>query len=256
MRKPWQTRVIQKLFQVRKVRDAVDIIKVTNKWKSRGFPWLYLSHCTCLLFHKAAVFGAWKSLSSREHIRVLLSCSKSENLSEDCVYFPLAMKTACHFLFLIKFLNPEAGISQTREKSPLQTPLIKTIVKFSWRCWVAFWYHNAIPPSSSCWPTSLLFYLSGFVSILLGRTSCDCGMGIYLIAHSSGGAVPHVLRCKSLCLILEELPNTKRDSTISGQKLVLEQGCNLRQFSSSCWAVWETTWKKRFPGKKYRHFYS
>lgn len=238
MRMPWQTSVIQKLFQVRKARDAVDIIKVTNKWKSRGFPWLYLSHCTCCcstrllcLEHRSAchpesIFVFWyvaprlkSGLVNEENASSWVKC-KPENLSEDGVYFPLAMKTACHFLFLIKFLNPDAGISQTREKSPLQTPLMKTIVKSFWRCWVGFWYHNAIPPSNCCWPTSLLFYLSGFVSILLGRTSCDCGMGIYLIAHSSGGAVPHVLRCKSLCLILEELPNRKRDSTISGQKLV------------------------------------
>lgn len=132
MRMPWETSVIQQLFYIRKARDAVCIIKVTNKWKSRGFPWFDSSHCTCCCStrllclehgsaqHPESIFRFCyvaprlkPGLVNEENASSWVKY-KPKNLSEDCVHFPLAIKKACHFLSLIKFLNPEAGISLTR----------------------------------------------------------------------------------------------------------------------------------------------
>lgn len=54
------------------------------------------------------------ALVNEENASSWVKC-KPENLSEDCVYFPLAIKKkSCHFFSLIKFLNPEAAIGLTR----------------------------------------------------------------------------------------------------------------------------------------------
>lgn len=123
-----------------------------------------------------------------------------------------------------------------RQRSSLQAALIKTIIKSFQSHWDTHWCHDAIPPSSFPQPTSLLTHFSGFVSPMLGVTSHGWGTGMYLIAHPNGGAVAHVLRCRRLCLISEQLPNRRKGSTINGQSMfVLEREPNTEQFCSSCW---------------------
>lgn len=130
---PWETSVIQQLFQIRKVRDAFDIIKVTKKWKSRGFPWLDWSNYTCCCttrllclehgsaWHPESIFmfcyaapRLKPGLVNEENASSWVKCMP-ENLSEDCVHFPLAIKKGLSFSFSNK-ISESRGWNKSNQR--------------------------------------------------------------------------------------------------------------------------------------------